>query len=312
MTVDTSAGWRVRVQRWFPSLVLWCGLTICVAAIARGQSGTAAVAGLLDWPTVAGIAGALIGVFGTAAAAWRLLMSERNAQPLPLRIAIEHVGMLQIGKYIPGKIFGIVARASEPVPGFPAQAMISATLHEQVLSFGCALMIGTSLLMANAVPPWVAATLLLIVVPVLAATVYPSISRVTTGLIMRMPLKVVGDIGGLTSPSRGTTAAVAASFTLQWLAVGGLIALMLESQRIDVSSWMALTCAYALATVGGMLTLVVPSGIGVREGLFVGLAVPVIGEPAAITLAAMLRLVLSSMDLAGGALAIGVRRVRGR
>jgi hypothetical protein len=308
---DAGSSWRARARRWFPSVVLWFGLAVCAATISRGTPGTGGMGQLLEWPTVAGIALAITGIFGSAVVAWRLLVSEAGALRLPVHIAIEHVGMLQIGKYIPGKIFGIVARASASVPGFPGRALMGATLHEQLISMGCTLLVGAALSISTIVRPGIVLVLVLLVVPAVAAVVYPSAWQAFARPVMRLAVKMTGDIGTLPTPSKRTTASVAASFTVQWLAVGGLIALVLESQQGDASSWMAVTGAYALATIGGMMALVVPGGIGVREAMFVGLAAPVVDQPMAITLAAMLRLVLSLMDLAGGALAISIRKLRG-
>jgi hypothetical protein len=279
--------------------------------MAGGYASAMSVRDLLSWPTLAGLALAAIAVFGTAALAWRLLVSGGGGRRLPVHIALEHVGMLQIGKYVPGKIFGIVARASEPVAGFSTRAFLGATLHEQLLSIGCTLLVGATLAITATLTPWLAVMLMLVVVPAISVAVYPFAWRVAAGVAMRVARRASDDLGALAEPSMRTTAGVAFAFTLQWLAVGGLVALMLESQSSDLSSWLAVTSAYALATIGGMLTLVVPGGIGVREVLFVGLAAPAIGQPMAITLAAMLRLVLSAMDLLGGMLAIGIRRARG-
>jgi hypothetical protein len=240
-----------------------------------------------------------------------MLVSESGDRLLPIRIAVEHVGMLQVGKYIPGKIFGIVARASEPVPGFPTGVLVRATMHEQLLGLGCTLIAGVMLLATHELGHWIAAALLLLIVPTIAAIVYPTAWRLAAGVASRVARKVGGDVGELAAPAARTTACVALVFALQWLAVGGLIAIVLWSLSVDASPWLAVTGAYAMATVGGMAALVVPGGIGVREMLFVGLAAPSIGQPMAITLAATLRLALSAMDLLGGMLAIAIRRGRG-
>lgn len=54
---------------------------------------------------------------------------------------------------------------------------------------------------------------------------------------------------------------------------------------------------YGLATTVGILVVVVPGGIVVREGVFVALAADVLGGDQALAFAALVRLLLAGFDL---------------
>jgi hypothetical protein len=73
-----------------------------------------------------------------------------------------------------------------------------------------------------------------------------------------------------------------------------------------------LVAAYALSVVAGMLVVVLPGGIGAREGAFFVMVEPLVGAEHAIGLAALLRLLNVSVDLVMGGLGYWLSsRIRG-
>jgi uncharacterized membrane protein YbhN (UPF0104 family) len=59
--------------------------------------------------------------------------------------------------------------------------------------------------------------------------------------------------------------------------------------------------------VAGFLVIVVPSGLGVREAMFVALTQAALGGPTAATVAIVSRLVFVAGDLLGAAIAAGMK-----
>jgi hypothetical protein len=70
----------------------------------------------------------------------------------------------------------------------------------------------------------------------------------------------------------------------------------------------SLVAVYALAILGGMLTVILPGGIGAREGAFVLMAQPWLTIDTALAVAAVLRLLNVAADLAVGLVGLAVFR----
>lgn len=97
---------------------------------------------------------------------------------------------------------------------------------------------------------------------------------------------------------------VAAAWSvLGWLVYG----LHLWLVAGDPAPYLVATGAYAFAWASGLLTFVVPAGVGVREGAIVLVLGPLVGVPQALVAAIVSRLAftLADLALAGAAFAFG-------
>jgi hypothetical protein len=77
----------------------------------------------------------------------------------------------------------------------------------------------------------------------------------------------------------------------------GIVAISVALADAPASSWLPLVAAYALAGAVGILAVFVPSGLGVRESVFVLFAAPYLGLEAAIIVSLVARVLATVADL---------------
>src|SRR5690606_27098167 len=85
---------------------------------------------------------------------------------------------------------------------------------------------------------------------------------------------------------------------LDWVILGlGFFLLADALVALESSMFLPLTAAFALAGVAGILVLVAPSGLGVREGVLTALLAPVLGAGVAAALAILARLWMTAAEV---------------
>lgn len=105
---------------------------------------------------------------------------------------------------------------------------------------------------------------------------------------------------------------VLVGYVLVWLLLGGAFSLLVASLLPTVAPSLvpALVAIWAAAYIVGYLSLLIPGGLGVREGLMVLLLAPLLAAPGptVIALAARLWIVLGEVVAAGWAAALRLRQ----
>src|SRR5258708_22278806 len=107
------AGWRAGARMLASRPVRWGFIAVTVAlggyAVARGWSGVRTSLGHLGFlPVVAALISVLMGLFATMLV-WRLLL-EALGSPLPVRAAARIMFIGQLGKYLPGSVWPVLAQ----------------------------------------------------------------------------------------------------------------------------------------------------------------------------------------------------------
>ncbi|MCU1595810.1 MAG: hypothetical protein JWO12_3202 [Frankiales bacterium] len=260
----------------------------------------------LDAGTVLGAAAALLGGLGCSVMAWRaLLVGLGSDLPVPTAARIFFVG--QLGKYIPGSVWPVLAQMQMgKAVGVPRLRMAAASLMAVILSLATGLLVGV--LAAGSLPAGFAPTWLLAVValvPLLLVLAKPQL--ITQGLqlvlktLRRKPLD--GEFaGGAVRLAVLWTVGVALFNGLQaWLLARGL-------GGHDEHLFLLATGAFSLAQTGGVLVLFVPAGAGVREGLLVAILGGALTTSEGTTLSVVSRLLVTLTDgLAAGVALLGAR-----
>ena len=256
---------------------------------------------------VLGLLGMLVGML-----AWRELLAGLGSRlPLPTAGRIFLVG--QLGKYIPGSVWPVLAQMEMGADaGVPKRRMATASVLGIGMSLVAAVAVGSL-----AVPALLTGdegggsyALLLLLVPVAVVALHPRVLNpvLDRGLraIGRPPLE-----HRLTGPPLVRAALVSG---LAWVLLG-LHAYVLAAD-LGASGADALALAvggYALASAAGLLFVIAPAGAGVREVVIVLVLAPEIGEAKALVLAIVSRLLVTVADVAlAGAGALAVRRRRPR
>lgn len=241
---------------------------------------------------------------------WQRVVLTFVDKPPPVRAAFVQLTLVNLGKYLPGKLWGMLARGNYMNrQGMRLNVALAATLYEQLQLLHSGLVVGT-LSAAFLFGPNYGALLVLV-----------GLLSVLLGLRFRNAL-----LRGLNRIAHRIDPAVTASmeskvdaadylallgkYALLWC-LSGLILASLYSAMLDRELEPALLAALVLANtvsiVGGFVAIFAPAGIGVREITLVALLAPVMGTAEAVLLGVISRLWLVAMDLAGGALALALR-----
>ncbi|MCE7079793.1 lysylphosphatidylglycerol synthase domain-containing protein [Streptomyces sp. ST2-7A] len=285
----------------------------------------AVVAGVLvalrgqDWSVLAellhgGSAAALLGACLVTAVgllcgtrAWLLTLSA-IAAPVPARTGIRMFFVGFLGKFVPGRVWGLIAqmRMAEQA-GVTKTQMAGTYLVNLVIVLLTGGVVG--LLVARTLPADGAVWLLLPPALLLVLVVRPDLIHVLAGLAARVagrqPPPPPGRSGNLRLAIVFQTAAWVLSGLHVWV-----IAVLLGAEPLPALP--AAIGGFALAVVVGSLAVFAPDGIGVRELLLVPALAPVLPLHAAVAAALGSRVLTLIAELATSGVALGVVALRDR
>ncbi|WP_255371599.1 lysylphosphatidylglycerol synthase domain-containing protein [Cellulosimicrobium sp. CUA-896] len=285
------------------------GLAVVAVVSSWGQIVTAADS--LSVGTLLAVGGASVAYVLCTLAAWRVVLADLGSR-LPWGAATAVFGLSQVGKYVPGGVWNVVAAAElgaeHQVPRRRSLAAMLVALLVSVVS-GCAVgavalpFVGSDVLGAWSWLAWVA--------PVFVVALLPPVLNRIVGLGLRL---------GRGAPMQGAMSWRGLGLATLWSVVAWLFAgfqlwLLATALGMDTSArTLALAVAgYALAWVVGFLVVVVPAGAGAREAVLLAVLAGSISHGAVVLTVLSSRVVLTVTDfaLAGAGLLI-VRRRRPR
>lgn len=269
-------------------------LAFLTYGLSRNWNDSVTALSRLSWWTVAGsLAAVLIGL-AFMLLAWRAVLAGFGS-PLPLGVAAKVLFMGQLGKYVPGSVWAFAAMMELARDhGSPPRRTFGATVVGLVTSLGCALALAAVTLpltsQAVARQTWY----LLLLIPLIVVGLHPRVLTFGLNLVLR-----IGRREPLDRVLSGPAMLVATAWTMiGWLFYGVHIWLLLTDMRPGGPSLFAVAAgAYALAWVTGLLTVIVPAGIGVREGAMVLVLAPVLDAPRALVIAIVSRLAFTLADV---------------
>jgi hypothetical protein len=289
-------------------VVLAAGLALCVAAIWSQRHQISAALHRLDWYTVPLAWLAVAAGMGFAMQSWRVLLADFGS-PLPLPAAARIFYLSQLGKYVPGSVWPLLAQV-ELGREHQVPARRSATVGLLAVAFSLA----SGLLVAAVTLPlargglagrywWAFAA-----VPPLLAMLHPRLLNPLLAIGFRL---IRREPPGEPLTLAGVTRSIG-FLVLTWLAFGGQVWLL--AHDLGAGGWPLLPLAvggFALAFALGLLVVFVPAGAGVREAVLVVVLAPVLNAGAALLVALLSRVLLSVADLVfAGAAVLAERRHR--
>ena len=221
----------------------------------------------------------------------------------------------QLGKYIPGSVWAFAAMIELARDhGRPPRRTFSATVLGLVVSLGCALGVAAATLPLTSQQAARQAWYLLALIPLIMAALHPRVLASGLNLALRVARKEPLD-----RVLPGATMVRAATWTLiGWLWYGVhlwalLLAITPAGRAHPVHLYAVAAGACALAWATGILTVVVPAGLGVREGALVIALAPVLDPPRALLIAVVSRLAFTFGDVLWAGLGfLLARTLRGR
>ncbi len=234
---------------------------------------------------------------------WRVLLAALGS-PLPARTAARIMFVGQLGKYVPGSVWPILAQMElGTAHRVPRHHSASASVLTMLVA------VFTGLLTALVTLPFVAGSKPYLwafaAAPVLLACLHPKALNYVLGRLFRLTRRPP-----LEQPltARAIAAALAWSFG-SWVFYGlqiWLLATRLGAPR-GTGALLAIG-GFAFAWSIGFLAVFAPAGAGVREVLLVALLGPVLGVGAATAVALVSRVLTTVGDLLAAGLAAGYVR----
>jgi uncharacterized membrane protein YbhN (UPF0104 family) len=238
---------------------------------------------------------------------WALLLRSMSALPNPVSIfqGAKIWQMSMFTRYIPGNIWHVLSRAllAEQVRASRSLVIASATIEQLLTVLGALLVVslalpklgtqvvGTTRLPVSLMIPIALVVGLVVVHPRILGRLFKwvSIRLQRPEIAWRYDYRMVV---GLLSLYAATTAATGLSLAAIVIGLGGL----------ELASIPFIVGSAALAWVAGYVSVVTPSGLGVREGVLAGLLALVVPLPVAIVASLLFRLV----TMGGESLALAV------
>jgi hypothetical protein len=271
----------VRAERWRLAGLLF-GLALLFAVgwqLVAYRDQLALDLGRVSWPLLGGSLAAAAAAQACFAAAWRRLLSADAATDW--RDDAARWGVSLGGKYVPGKVFHALARIGVYRGRVTARRLAPLVVRELLLGLGAAcawVALHAALEARVAFPCWPALG---------AALLLPALALLVPAFGLRA-LSAVDGAGGDppapdSPPRRADAFAAWALQAIGYLLVGLSVAALARALLPTGPGWLACTAAFCFAGVAGVLVLVVPAGIGVREAALAWYLAPWLGAgPAAL------------------------------
>ncbi|WP_327087399.1 flippase-like domain-containing protein [Nonomuraea sp. NBC_01738] len=265
-------------------------------AVARQWDAVVAGFAALSWPMLLASLVAVVAALLGAMLTWRTLLADLGS-PLPPRQAAKVFFVGQLGKYIPGAVWPVIAQMEMGRElGVPRPRSAAAFFLMMPIQ------LATGLLVSLVTLGWDRYGWLLLFLPVLLVLLEPKVVNAVIGFglrkLKREPLdRPLTRRGMLTALGWALAGWVCYGMHLYFIApeTGPLFAVG----------------AFALSWCLGILTFVVPAGAGVREVAMVAVLSPVMASGPAIAVALVSRIVIIMGDLiCAGAAGIAARRER--
>ncbi|TDQ51930.1 lysylphosphatidylglycerol synthase transmembrane domain-containing protein [Actinorugispora endophytica] len=298
-----------RVRAAVVLLVLGCA---GLALYTRWDEAGDALASLSPW-LVAGSLAAALASLGAQMMAWRALLADLGS-PLDVPVAARIMFVGQLGKYLPGSVWAFVAQVELARDlQVPRRRGITATVLAVAVTLTVNLLVAAVTLplsSAEAAQRW---WWVLACAPLLAAALHP---RVVTWLL-HLALRLTGRSRDVPDEElerisgRGMAASV--GWTLAaWVPMGLHVWSLAAGVGGGPGSLPIAMGAYALAWTLGVVVVLAPAGLGVREVVLVAALAPVLDPGSALVVAALSRLVMTAADVLWALLALGRVRVGDR
>ncbi|MFI7616377.1 lysylphosphatidylglycerol synthase domain-containing protein [Nonomuraea terrae] len=263
-------------------------------AVAREWDAVAAGFARLSWPALAGSLAAVVAALLGAMLTWRTLLADLGS-PLPPRPAAKVFFVGQLGKYIPGAVWPVLAQMEMGRDlGVPRSRSAAAFFLMMPIQ------LATGLLVTLVTLGWNRYGWLLLFIPLLLVLLEP---RVINAVIDQALRRLRREPLERPLTRRGMLTALGWALT-GWAAYG--VHLYFVAPQVGL---LFAVGAFALSWCLGILTFVVPAGAGVREVAMVAVLAPQLDQGAAIAVALSSRIVIIVGDLICAGLAgIAARR----
>ncbi|MDO5741187.1 MAG: lysylphosphatidylglycerol synthase domain-containing protein [Ornithinimicrobium sp.] len=285
-------------------LLLAVAAAVIAVVLERDAVGQALAATSWGWVALALVLS--LGATGFATMSWRDISAGLGA-PLGIRAAgvIYLVG--QVGKYLPGGVWNLVASAELGRDhGIARRRTVGTLLVAVLVSAAMAGLLALVLLpgsLGTVLEPY---GWLVVLAPLAVVAVVPAVLNYALTMLLRVTRREP-------LPERiGLAPVVSASVwsLLSWAAVGLQVYVLALAVGADAGmSLLRLSVGgYALAWIVGFVLVFLPAGVGAREAMLALALTPVLGTGGMLVVVVLSRLLVTVADLVAAGLALLVNR----
>ena len=292
-------------------LVLVAVLLICVclaALVFVSSSSEINLATLLANPLLIPAVILQIIASGLFVAAWKVLLEVQSKSRFTFRECTAQIGVTLLGKYLPGKIWGLLGRSylltRRQLSGGDAMCLL---ITDQFITFYTGIMIGVVALLAYYSPA------LAVAIALIGVATVPAVSRhydhiigwlLAHGTALIRKLSPNFEAGVICIQPRQFMLSFIC-YILHWLSTAAVLCLLFYP-AISADAWLncsLIIAAIPLAMMSGFLAIWAPGGIGVREAVIVAILALQLPLELAATIAISYRLICILIDLVIGGFA---------
>lgn len=172
----------------------------------------------------------------------------------------------RLGRYVPGKVPMLLIR-HRAYPDATLSRVTLATVTEQTASLAAAaILVMAGIFAEGAVFPGMGPVTVLVTILAMLAMLHPVVIRTVANPILKMMhRKPLDDL-----PPYRILLAASAAYIVPALVHGLSLYVLLNAMAgLSPGSFLTVTAAYFGASIAGLLVLIAPAGLGVREGLVV-------------------------------------------
>lgn len=260
------------------------------------------------------IAGALqLAYWVVAVQCWQKIVALSTNCSINFLQGFSHLALTALGKYFPGKIWGMVARTTlMKQQGIALHQSVRATLQEQYLTLHASALISAALLFALQPTTF---TAILCILSVASTILIVPFQRKVFSLVARLVKKSWRqELQEATPLTFKQMHGLLAGYSLVWLAVG-LIFSCIYFALFPVAPSLPVVMRLILAnTVGitlGFFAIFSPGGLGVREAVTGGLLVSQMSLEDALLLSLIFRLWIVASEILSGVALLAPNKLTG-
>jgi len=257
---------------------------------------------LLGWAVVAQLA-----YFLATIVTWQKTLQYATGRTVVLRESLSQILMVNFGKYIPGKVWGMAARGKRLTDaGYGVEEITRASYLEQILLLltGFALALLAAAVVFGNPPYWLGFVL-----------------AVTAIVMFRHGDKLIGTVARFVPQAgdllrffevRVSTFEVlklSSGFVLEWVFLGGAFAFVcmsVVSVELTLLNAAVFVLSLTAGFLAGFLALFAPGGVGVREGIGAVLLTSLVTLEEAVILMLLFRVWVVAAELLAGALVLAL------
>jgi hypothetical protein len=277
--------------------ILLLGGLLFMARVLHGQFAdfTAVAVSIPGWTYPVLTLLATITVLITAALHAVVVAGMTSASVDPARVRYAYAAS-QVARYVPGKVFGVILETQMLAPAMSLRQVVAATLIQTLLIYAWAGIVSIIVLAALAAG---SAWLIMLAPPSLAVLWLAQRNRWLERLRAALTSRVDSSAALVISTDLSRRSAWTGTLLLavQWLPFF-VIWIILASPTHGLAAAFWLGASYLLASIGGSLLVLLPSGLVVREAAFVWLgALYGLPAPSLMAWAIVVRIALTLADV---------------